>query len=163
MPALADDGRSRLNVPGLAHISSVATDPERGGEGFAASSLRSVMSQATRRGYARCQLWTASGNAPAQRLYERTGFGSPVAGHQLWEPPGGGVEDGERLGKRCAANGGRRPDPGRAGTEAGRLHAIETASYLGHVWAGRDELGSLAVDGDPVEPDLVPVLARLKA
>lgn len=168
MPARADDGRSDVNVPGLAHISSVVTMPERWGEGLAAISLRAAVSQARRRGFARCQLWSWADNERANRLYERAGFAAsgrrrgpqpaattdgdsaaaapgddatatrresvepmvhyireldapahvlrpaarllcldaseqvllmhwrdPVDGHQLWEPPGGGIEPGE--------------------------------------------------------------------
>ena len=74
MPARADDGRSGVNVPGLAHISSVVTAPERWGQGLAAMSLRAVMSQACRRGFARCQLWSWADNERANRLYDRAGF-----------------------------------------------------------------------------------------
>lgn len=144
MPARADDGRSEHNVPGLAHISSVATLPGRWGEGLGGRCVRAIMCQATRRGFARVQLWTHESNAGARRLYEREGFvlsgktklddhgepivhylrelppipwaardaarllcldpqdrvlllhwGDPLDGYPLWEPPGGGVEDGE--------------------------------------------------------------------
>ena len=74
MPARGDDGRSVHNVPGLAHISSVATLPGRWGEGLAGRCVRAIMSQATRRGFARVQLWTHRSNAGARRLYEREGF-----------------------------------------------------------------------------------------
>jgi 8-oxo-dGTP pyrophosphatase MutT (NUDIX family)/GNAT superfamily N-acetyltransferase len=74
MPALSDDGRSVRNVPGLAHISSVATLPERWGEGLGGVVVRAVMSLARRHGYARVQLWTHQTNARAQRLYDREGF-----------------------------------------------------------------------------------------
>lgn len=144
MPGRADDGRSEHNVPGLAHISSVATLPGRWGEGMGGRCVRAIMCQATRRGFARVQLWTHRSNVGARRLYEREGFelsgrqknddhGEPIVhlmrelpvlpwisrpasrlvcldpqdrilllrwrdpmdGYQLWEPPGGGVEDGE--------------------------------------------------------------------
>lgn len=74
MPALADDARSTHNVPGLAHISSVATLPGHWGKGLAGDAVRAIMLQATRRGYARVQLWTHESNAGARRLYEREGF-----------------------------------------------------------------------------------------
>jgi 8-oxo-dGTP diphosphatase len=74
MPALADDGRSPHNVPGLAHISSVATLPARWGEGLGGRVLRAIMCQASRRGFARVQLWTHRSNARARRLYENEGF-----------------------------------------------------------------------------------------
>jgi 8-oxo-dGTP pyrophosphatase MutT (NUDIX family)/GNAT superfamily N-acetyltransferase len=74
MPARADDGRSEHNVPGLVHISAVATLPGRWGEGFGARCVRAVMCQATRRGFARAQLWTHKSNAGARHLYERERF-----------------------------------------------------------------------------------------
>ncbi len=74
MPALADDARSGDNVPGLAHISSVATDPARWGKGLGGRVLQAVQLQAIRRGYARAQLWTHTTNVGARRLYEREGF-----------------------------------------------------------------------------------------
>jgi 8-oxo-dGTP pyrophosphatase MutT (NUDIX family)/GNAT superfamily N-acetyltransferase len=74
MPARGDNGRSEHNVPGLAHISSVATIPGRWGEGLAGTCVRAVMSQATRRGFARVQLWTHHTNTGARRVYEREGF-----------------------------------------------------------------------------------------
>lgn len=144
LPARADDARSEHNVAGLAHISSVATKPGRWGRGLGGLCVRAVMSQATRRGYARAQLWTHQSNAGARHLYERAGFApsgrarvddngepivhfvrelpapplvarraarllcldcdeqlllmhwrDPLDGHQLWEPPGGGVESNE--------------------------------------------------------------------
>lgn len=144
MPARGDDGRSEHPVPGLAHISSVVTHPDRWGEGLGGRVVRAALSHAVRRGYARAQLWTQATNAGAHRLYEREGFlrsgrertehrgeqivhylrdlpilptksrpaarmlcldsaervlllhfRDPFDGHQLWEPPGGGLEAGE--------------------------------------------------------------------
>lgn len=74
MPARADDARSDLNVPGLAHISSVATSPDAWGRGLAGHCVAAVMSQATRRGYARVQLWTHETNVRSRPLYDRLGF-----------------------------------------------------------------------------------------
>jgi 8-oxo-dGTP pyrophosphatase MutT (NUDIX family)/ribosomal protein S18 acetylase RimI-like enzyme len=74
MPAREDDGRSSHNVPGLAHISSVATVPERWGQGLGAQVVSAILLQAIRSGFARAQLWTQSTNLAAQRLYERAGF-----------------------------------------------------------------------------------------
>ena len=73
-PASGDDGRSTHNVPGLAHISSVATRPDRWGEGLARRTLTAILSQARRRGFARVQLFTYAANGPALRLYAREGF-----------------------------------------------------------------------------------------
>lgn len=74
MPARADDARSPHNVPGLAHISSVVTHPDRWGQGLGGRVVRAALLQAVRRGYARAQLWTHSTNAAASHLYEREGF-----------------------------------------------------------------------------------------
>ncbi|MDX6297236.1 MAG: hypothetical protein QOI51_1093 [Nocardioidaceae bacterium] len=74
LPARADDGRSEHNVPGLAHISSVATLPGHWGRGLASRCLHAVMLQASRRGFARVQLWTQVANVAARHLYEREGF-----------------------------------------------------------------------------------------
>lgn len=147
MPARSDDGRSPHEVPGLAHVSSVATVPHRWGEGLAGTAVRAVMWAAVARGYARVQLWTHAANPRAHKLYEREGFvptgreklhdahdderivhylrelptprlvlgrraarvlcldeqdrvllmhwHHPISGHQLWEPPGGGIKADE--------------------------------------------------------------------
>lgn len=74
MPALGDSARSSRPVPGLVHVSSVATHPTRWGEGWGARATKAVLSQAMRRGYARAQLWTHARNPTARRLYEGLGF-----------------------------------------------------------------------------------------
>ena len=74
MPARADDARSVHNVPGLVHISAVATHPDAQGRGYAGRCLQAGLWQAVRRGYARAQLWTHTSNASSRRLYEREGF-----------------------------------------------------------------------------------------
>ena len=248
MPARADDGRSEHNIPGLAHISTVATRPNRWGEHLAVIALQAVMSQARRRGFARCQLWTFASNPGARRLYEREGFQlssrtrsherqgeqmvhylqeltapaaisrpaarivclddrdrvllmhwrDPVDGHQLWEPPGGGLEADEApreaalrewveetglpapelIGEPTTVardvfwNGGRLVTdevfflarmPSARTLEPTGFTQIESQSYLGHAWVGRSELVDLEAAGDPVEPDLPPVLHRLGA
>jgi 8-oxo-dGTP pyrophosphatase MutT (NUDIX family)/GNAT superfamily N-acetyltransferase len=97
MPGRSDDGRGRHNVPGLAHISSVATAPGRWGEGLARQSLRAIVSIARRHGYARVQLWTHRDNERALRLYASEGlvrsgrekaddFGDPIV-HLVGEVP----------------------------------------------------------------------------
>jgi 8-oxo-dGTP pyrophosphatase MutT (NUDIX family)/GNAT superfamily N-acetyltransferase len=256
LPARADDGRSDVNVPGLVHISSVVTAPERWGDGLAAMSLRAVVSQARRRGFARCQLWSWADNERANRLYDRAGFAAsgrrqgsqraaatgresvepmvhyireldapphvlrpaarmlcldaservllmhwrdPVDGHQLWEPPGGGIEPGESahdavLREWHEETGLAFPEivgppttvardvfwadgriiteeiffRARLGSESSApsleptgLTSGEQVSYLGHTWADRSALVLRSVDGDPLEPDLAPVLDRL--
>src|SRR3954447_10106568 len=97
MPARSNDGRSSHNVPGLAHISSVATRPDRWGEGLAGRAVQAVLSLARRHGYARVQLWTHRDNERALRLYAREGlvrsgrekiddFGDPIV-HLIREVP----------------------------------------------------------------------------
>jgi 8-oxo-dGTP pyrophosphatase MutT (NUDIX family)/ribosomal protein S18 acetylase RimI-like enzyme len=247
MPARADDGRSLLNVPGLAHISTVATLPQRWGRGLALHAVRAARSLAVRRGYARCQLWTHASNSRAQALYAGDGFTAsgrhkvddfgeeivhlvrdlttpppiqraaariacadrsgrilmmhwrdPYDGYQLWEPPGGGVEEGEdddaaavrewqeetglaapellgatTVGRDQIWAGGRvvtdetfylaRLDEDAPAPRAAGFTDVEHASYLGHAWMTRGQIAAMSHDGDPIEPDLVPVLARLDA
>lgn len=74
-PARGDDGHSEQLIPGLAHISQVATAPDRWGNGLGSMVVAAIMSHAVRRGYARAQLWTHVSNSGARRLYERHGFG----------------------------------------------------------------------------------------
>jgi 8-oxo-dGTP pyrophosphatase MutT (NUDIX family)/GNAT superfamily N-acetyltransferase len=74
MPARSDDGRGVGNVAGVAHISSVATRPDRWGEGLGGQAIRAVLSHARRHGYAHVQLWTHLTNAGALRMYDREGF-----------------------------------------------------------------------------------------
>jgi ribosomal protein S18 acetylase RimI-like enzyme len=144
MPARADDGRSPRQVPGLLHISSVATRPGSWGRGFGRRVVQAILSQGKRRGFARAQLFVHSDNAGARHLYESLGFTwsrraavdsngedivhyvidlvatpaeprpaarllccdprnrvlllhwrDPYDGFELWEPPGGGIEEGE--------------------------------------------------------------------
>lgn len=74
MPARGDAGCSSRRVPGLVHVSSVATHPTRWREGWGAVVTKAILSQAMRRGYARAQLWTYARSPTARRLYERLGF-----------------------------------------------------------------------------------------
>ena len=74
MPGLEDNARSRRPIPGLAHISSVATLPGRWGKGHGRRVVQGVMSLAKRRGYARAQLWTHAANPISRHLYESIGF-----------------------------------------------------------------------------------------
>lgn len=142
-PARDDDGHSRRQVPGLAHVYGVATRPDQWGRGMAGRVVRGILSAADRRGFSRAQLWTYDTNVAAARCYTRAGFvrtgrqaddehgeteehfvapvahplmgrpaarvlcldsrgrvllqryRDPVDGHEFWEPPGGGIEDGE--------------------------------------------------------------------
>jgi 8-oxo-dGTP pyrophosphatase MutT (NUDIX family)/GNAT superfamily N-acetyltransferase len=144
MPGNEDNGRSRRPIPGLMHISSVATVPGRWGEGLGRRAVNAVTSLGKRHGFARAQLWTHASNPISRHLYESMGFrhsgrtlvddfgedivhyvleldADPVAprpaarlvcldaddrvlllnwrdpydGFELWEPPGGGIEEGE--------------------------------------------------------------------
>jgi 8-oxo-dGTP pyrophosphatase MutT (NUDIX family)/GNAT superfamily N-acetyltransferase len=116
-------------------------------------------------------------------------------GHQLWEPPGGGIEAGETpyetvLREWHEETGLRAPDIDPEPTIVGRdaywgggrlvtdewfflgriaaatdlapagLTAGERHEFLGWAWVRPDQLASIE---DPVEPDLLPVLARLAA
>jgi hypothetical protein len=45
--------------------------------------------------------------------------------------------------------------------EPAALTASERAEYLGSAWVGPSDFSTQAYHGDPVEPDLVPVLERL--
>ncbi len=74
LPALEDNGRSARPIPGLVHISSVATLPGLWGEGLGRRVMLAVLSQAKRRGYARAQLWTHASNPTSRHLYEAGGF-----------------------------------------------------------------------------------------
>ncbi|MGA9344290.1 MAG: GNAT family N-acetyltransferase [Nocardioidaceae bacterium] len=147
LPAVDDDGRGTRAMPGLMHISSVATEPDRWGEGLGRRVVKAILVQGIRRGFARAQLWTHASNPMSRHLYESLGFtwshrakpddfgeeivhytreltAEPVApraaarmlcldpedrvlllrwrdpfdGHELWEPPGGGIEPGETAG-----------------------------------------------------------------
>jgi 8-oxo-dGTP pyrophosphatase MutT (NUDIX family)/GNAT superfamily N-acetyltransferase len=211
MPAKADDARSAHNVPGLAHISSVATLPGRWGEGLAGRVVEAVMLLARRRGYARTQLWTHATNQGALRLYDRCGFAltgrtkvdlngepivhlvrelpvalpvyrpaarmlcltpdkrvllmhwrDPVDGHQLWEPPGGGIEPGEDpltavLREWDEETGLPRPtmtgEPTQVSRDAfwmgGRVIADEWF-YLGHVEAATELVPTALTKGEEV-------------
>jgi 8-oxo-dGTP pyrophosphatase MutT (NUDIX family)/ribosomal protein S18 acetylase RimI-like enzyme len=246
MPGRSDDGRGTHNVPGLAHISSVATRPDRWGEGLAGRAVRAVLSIARRHGYARVQLWTHRDNDRALRLYDREGFvrsgrekiddfGEPIVhlirevpvvepayrpaarllclagdaaedsvllmrwwdpadGYVLWEPPGGGIEEGEdpaqaALREWAEETGLPAPDivagpthvardvfwgGGRVVTDEwfflGRLNGQHEAApaaltdkeqieLIERRWVAVADLEALA---DPVVPDLLPILDRLR-
>lgn len=84
LPALADDGRGVGAIAGLAHVSSVATDPTRWGRGLGRQVMRGVELQAMRRGFSRAQLWTYASNPASRHLYESLGY----------QPTGRAKEDG---------------------------------------------------------------------
>lgn len=74
LPALADDGRGGDPIAGLAHVSSVATDPTRWGRGLGRRVVGGIELQAMRRGFARAQLWTYTSNSASRHLYESVGY-----------------------------------------------------------------------------------------
>jgi 8-oxo-dGTP pyrophosphatase MutT (NUDIX family)/GNAT superfamily N-acetyltransferase len=74
MTALADDARSSRVMPGVMHISSVATLPGRWGQGLGGRAVNAILAQGKRRGYARTSLWTHAGNPISRHLYESLGF-----------------------------------------------------------------------------------------
>ena len=74
LPARDLDGRSARPVPGLAHISMVATRPDAWRGGYGRQVVRAVLTAAQRRGYARAQLWTHATNVGARHLYQALGF-----------------------------------------------------------------------------------------
>ena len=73
-PALEDNARSTRSIPGVMHISSVATAPARWGEGLGRRVVLAILLHGKRRGYARTQLWTHASNPVSRHLYESMGF-----------------------------------------------------------------------------------------
>jgi 8-oxo-dGTP pyrophosphatase MutT (NUDIX family)/GNAT superfamily N-acetyltransferase len=74
LPALEDNARSPRVMPGMMHVSSVATLPDRWGLGLGRRVMQAILTHGIRRGYARCQLWTYAANPAARHLYESLGF-----------------------------------------------------------------------------------------
>ncbi len=74
LPAVDDDGRGTRVIPGLMHISTVATEPHRWGEGLGRRVVKAILAHGVRRGYARTQLWTHASNPISRHLYESLGF-----------------------------------------------------------------------------------------
>ena len=246
IPCRSDDGRGTHNVPGLAHISAVATRPDRWGEGLGGRAVRAILSIARRHGYARVQLWTHRDNDRALRLYDREGFvrsgrekvddfgepivhlireipvlepgyrpaarllcldpdstedrvllmrwWDPVDGYVLWEPPGGGIEEGEdpaetvlrewaeetglpapqilagpaHVARDAFWGGGRLVTDewfflgrltGRHDAEPAALTDKEQIELIERQWIAVADLDSLS---DPVVPDVLPILNRLR-
>lgn len=208
MPARADDARSENNVPGLAHIPSVATSPSKWGEGLGGRVVRAVLSHAVRRGYARAQLWTQTSNLGAQRLYEREGFTrsgrersdfrggdehiihylrdlpvlpttsrpaarmlcfdaddrllllhfrDPSDGHQLWEPPGGGIEPGESPYDAVVREWGEETGLPLPQLAAESTYVARDLIWRGVRWVGDEQffLGRTAAVGSAIPPEAV--------
>ncbi len=78
--AVTEDGSE---IPGVAHVNAVFTDPARWGEGIAAHLLGAAMDEAVRRRYRVARLWTPR-DAPARGFYLRQGW--TPDGRAKWEP-----------------------------------------------------------------------------
>lgn len=74
LPGLEDNARSARPIPGMLHVSSVATLPAQWGQGHGRRVVQAVMCLGKRRGYARAQLWTHAANPISRHLYEVLGF-----------------------------------------------------------------------------------------
>ena len=61
-------------VPGLLHVSLVATDPGREGWGIGTAVLCDVLDRGRAQGFERAQLWVLEDNPRARGIYERFGF-----------------------------------------------------------------------------------------
>ncbi|MGN6634540.1 MAG: GNAT family N-acetyltransferase [Oryzihumus sp.] len=61
-------------VPGLLHVSLVATDPAREGWGIASTLFTDVLDRGRAQGFDRAQLWVLEDNPRARGIYERFGF-----------------------------------------------------------------------------------------
>ncbi|HEX8970837.1 GNAT family N-acetyltransferase [Oryzihumus sp.] len=61
-------------VPGLLHVSTVATDPAREGWGIGTALLADVLDRGRAQGFDRAQLWVLEDNPRARGIYERFGF-----------------------------------------------------------------------------------------
>jgi len=71
--ARENDGAG-LQMPGLLHISYVATHPDYWGRGVASQLLADIASKARAMHNDALQLWVVTNNARARALYERCGF-----------------------------------------------------------------------------------------
>jgi 8-oxo-dGTP pyrophosphatase MutT (NUDIX family)/RimJ/RimL family protein N-acetyltransferase len=74
MPGNEDNGGSSRPIPGLMHISSVASKPGRWAEGLGRRAVNAVTTLGKRHGFARAQLWTHASNPISRHLYESMGF-----------------------------------------------------------------------------------------
>ena len=61
-------------VPGLLHVSTVATDPAREGWGIGTALFADVLDRGRAQGFDRAQLWVLEDNPRARGIYERLGF-----------------------------------------------------------------------------------------
>ena len=73
LPARERDGEGAL-MSGVLHLSMVAVQPDRWGEGVGKAIVRYFLAQAKLRGFETIQLWTHLTNQRAQRLYAGIGF-----------------------------------------------------------------------------------------
>ena len=82
---LADaDGRP---IDGHAHLSGLAVDPSRWGEGLATKVMAQVESVARERGYRHIHLHVLEDDARARRLYEHLGWMLDSVGHPHSDGP----------------------------------------------------------------------------
>jgi GNAT superfamily N-acetyltransferase len=70
-------------VPGVAHVVSLFTDPDRWGQGIAAHLLGLAEATMRERGFQIARLWTPR-DAPARGFYKATGW--QLDGRAKWEP-----------------------------------------------------------------------------
>ncbi len=74
LAARADEGGSTDPVPGLLHVTMVATRRSDWGRGSATRLLTTLLERAGSRGFTDAQLWTHAANDRAVSLYGRLGF-----------------------------------------------------------------------------------------
>jgi ribosomal protein S18 acetylase RimI-like enzyme len=78
-PLTEPDGQTTID--GAAHLSGVAVEPNRWGEGFATSLLVFAEAEVRRRGFRRFRLHVLEENERARTLYERLGWNLVATGH----------------------------------------------------------------------------------
>lgn len=78
-PLTEPDGETLIE--GGAHLSGVAVEPSRWGEGLATAVLAFAEDEVRRRGYLRFRLHVHEENERARRLYERNGWNLVATGH----------------------------------------------------------------------------------
>jgi ribosomal protein S18 acetylase RimI-like enzyme len=68
-------------VPQAAHVSGVAVEPSRWGQGLATGLLAFTQAELRRRGFKTCRLHVLEENERARALYERHGWTLVATGH----------------------------------------------------------------------------------
>ena len=110
MQGLDDDGAGPP-IPGLLHISMVATTPTRWGESLGQRVIADTLAEARSRGFDRAQLWTHRDNSHARRLYEGQGF--VASGREKEDESGALIDHFSRGLSRRMGEGGPALDPVR--------------------------------------------------